>query len=71
MSTCPQKPLMITQYILRKLIASHCSFGVITLQILTKLFPKPGDRVQTFIDPRYPRAIKMDIPEINCRQNHI
>ena len=47
------------------------SFGVVTLQILTKLFPKPGDRVVTINDPRYPRAIKMDVPEINRRQNHI
>ena len=47
------------------------SFGVVTLQILTKLFPDPGDRVVTINDSRYPRAVKMDVPEIDRRQNHI
>ena len=40
---------------------SDCfSFGVIVLQILTRLFPKPGDRIVTINDPRYPRPIKMN-----------
>ena len=47
------------------------SFGVITIQILTQEFPKPGDRQITINDPRYPRPIKMNIPEIERRQNHI
>ena len=47
------------------------SFGVIALQILTKLFPQPGARVETINDPRYPRAIKMNILEIERRQSHI
>ena len=41
------------------------SFGVITVQILTREFPKPGDRMKTVDDPRYPRgALKLCIPEI-------
>ena len=40
------------------------SFGVIVLQMLTRLFPKPGERIETINDPRYPRPIKMNIPEI-------
>ena len=47
------------------------SFGVITVQTLTREFPKPGDRQMTINDPRYPKPIKMSIPEIERRQNHI
>ena len=47
------------------------SFGVIVLQILTRLFPTPGDRVEIINDPRYPRAIKMNIPETERREEHI
>ena len=47
------------------------SFGVIIVQTLTREFPKPGDRMTTINDPRYPRAIKMSVPEIERRQNHI
>ena len=47
------------------------SFGVITLQILTRLFPKPGERYMIVNDPRYPRPLKMDILEKDRRQNHI
>jgi serine/threonine protein kinase len=47
------------------------SFGVITVQTMTREFPKPGDRQITINDPRYPRPIKMNIPEIERRQNHI
>ena len=47
------------------------SFGVITVQTLTREFPKPGDRQITINDPRYPRPIKMSVPEIERRQNHI
>ena len=48
------------------------SFGVITIQTLTKMFPKPGGRMITVDDPRYPQAaLKMCVPEIERRQNHI
>ena len=47
------------------------SFGVITVQTLTREFPKPGDRMMTVHDPRYPRPLKMSVPEIERRQNHI
>ena len=48
------------------------SFGVIIVQILTREFPKPGDRQMTIDDPRYPRgALKLCVPEIKRRQNHI
>ena len=47
------------------------SFGVLTVQILTREFPKPGDRQITVDDPRYPRKLKMNVPEIERRQNHI
>ena len=47
------------------------SFGVIAVQTLTREFPKPGDRMMTVHDPRYPRPLKMSVPEIERRQNHI
>ena len=47
------------------------SFGVIAIQILTQEFPKPGDRLMIINDPRYPRPIKMNVPEIERLQNHI
>ena len=48
------------------------SFGVIIVQTLTREFPKPGDRQMMIDDPRYPRgALKLCIPEIERRQNHI
>ena len=48
------------------------SFGVITVQTLTREFPKPGDRVKILDDPRFPRgALKLSIPEKERRQNHI
>ena len=48
------------------------SFGVITIQILTQEFPKPGDRQMTVDDPRFPQgALKLCVPEIERRQNHI
>ena len=47
------------------------SFGVIAVQTLTREFPKPGDRQMIVNDPRYPRPLKMDVPEIERRQNHI
>ena len=47
------------------------SFGVIAVQTLTREFPKPGDRQKTINVPHYPRPLKMDVPEIERRQNHI
>ena len=50
------------------------SFGVIILQILTRLFPKPGDRMQKveFNHPGLPRGTLMvQVPEADRRQNHI
>ena len=50
------------------------SFGVITLQILTQLFPKPGDRMQEvgFNHPGFPSGrVMVCMPEVNRRQNHI
>ena len=50
------------------------SLGVITLQILTRLFPKPGDRMQKveLNHPGLPRGTLMvQVPEVDRRQNHI
>ena len=50
------------------------SFGVIIVQMLTRQFPKPGDRLQEveFNHPGLPkRKLLMQIPEIERRQNHI
>ena len=50
------------------------SFGVVTLQILTRLFPKPGDRMQEveFKHPGLPPGtVMVRTPEINRRQDHI
>ena len=50
------------------------SFGVITLQILTRLFPKPGDRMKEvgFNHPGFPSGrVMVCMPEVNRRQNHI
>ena len=50
------------------------SFGVITLQILTRLFPKPGDRMQK-LELSHPGLgagrLLMQIPEVSRRQSHI
>ena len=48
------------------------SFGVISVHIVTRQFPKPRDRQITLNDPRYPQgAVKLCVPEIERRQNHI
>jgi serine/threonine protein kinase len=51
------------------------SFGVLIVQILTKLFPDPGDR-QEEMKPGHPglpkgRKVMMTIPELERRENHI
>ena len=50
------------------------SFGVVTLQILTQLFPKPGDRMQEIQlnHPGLPPGrVMIQVPEINRRRSHI
>ena len=50
------------------------SFGVNVIQILTKKFPKPGDRHVTvpINDPRFPSgSVRVCVSEIERRQNHI
>ena len=51
------------------------SFGVITLQMLTRKFPKPGDRTKEveITQPGIPSGTVAEIrvPEIERRQNHI
>ena len=51
------------------------SFGVITLQILTRQFPKPGDRWKEIEinQPGIPAGTvaKIPVPEMERRQNHI
>ena len=49
------------------------SFGVITLQIITREFPKPGDRrkkIQLY-QPGLPPIVEVPVTEIERRQNHI
>ena len=47
------------------------SFGVVMIQILTRLFPSPGDQIKHIDDPRFKFAIAVPVPEIERRQNHI
>ena len=50
------------------------SFGVIAVQILTRRFPKPGDRLQEIelSHPGLPTGkLLMQIPETTRRQNHL
>ena len=50
------------------------SFGVIVVQVLTRQFPKPGDRMQRveMNHPGLPRGTLMVcIPEVDRRQDHI
>ena len=50
------------------------SFGVIVIQVLTRQFPNPGNRLQKvqFSLPDLPRGTLMVcVPEIDHRQNHI
>ncbi|XP_064395064.1 uncharacterized protein LOC135342294 [Halichondria panicea] len=50
------------------------SLGVNIIQILTKKFPAPGERLELIpiIDPQFPSGqAKKDVPEVRRRQNHI
>ena len=50
------------------------SFGVIIVQILTRQFPKPGDRLQE-VELNHPgiraQTVLVHVPEVERRQNHI
>ena len=49
------------------------SFGVITLQILSRQFPEPGDRRKKIqiSQPGLPPVVEVPVSEIERRQNHI
>ena len=52
------------------------SFGVLLIQIMTRLFPEPGDQFETVIiplphDPTHKMKSKIPIPELTRRQSHI
>ncbi len=49
------------------------SFGVITLQILSRQFPKPGDRRKKIqiSQPGLPPVVEVPVSEIERRQNHL
>ena len=48
------------------------SFGVLCVQIMTRQFPDPGDRVSEVEDSRYPTGtIEVPVPETQRRQSHI
>jgi serine/threonine protein kinase len=50
------------------------SFGVVVVQILSRQFPKPGDRLKTVRtnDPQFPRGIiEVRVSEVERRHNHI
>ena len=50
------------------------SFGVIIVQILSRQFPKPGDRLKTVRtnDPQFPEEIiEVRVSEVERRHNHI
>ena len=50
------------------------SFGVIIVQMLTRQFPKPGDRLER-VELNHPglrqKSVLVEVPEIDRRQNHI
>ncbi len=48
------------------------SHGVLTLQILTRKFPMPGNATRQVNDPRYPGApIQVPVPDKERRKDHI
>ena len=48
------------------------SLGVLVVQVLTRLFPQPGDRNEPIQDGRYGGTVLMRlIPEVERRRNHI
>ena len=47
------------------------SFGVLTIQILTRLFPEPGNKAVYVSDPNFPNGIETLVAEAERRKNHI
>ena len=47
------------------------SFGVLVVQILTGVFPQPGDRNEQIKDSHYGGTVVKVVPEIERRRNHI
>ena len=49
------------------------SHGVLGVQIMTREFPKPGNRFSRILiqDPRFPRGIEARVPEVERRKEHI
>ena len=47
------------------------SFGVITVQILSRKFPAPDDRFKPIEDPQMGHNIAVIVSEVDRRQNHI
>ena len=48
------------------------SLGVLCVQIMTRQFPDPGDRVTEVEDSRYPTGtVEVRVPEIERRRSHI
>ena len=48
------------------------SYGVLCVQIMTRMIPNPGDRVTIVADPRAPAGrIEVPVPEIERRRSHI
>jgi len=47
------------------------SFGVLSIQIITRQFPDPGSRLEEVQDPRYPMGIVRFVPDTERRKSHI
>ena len=47
------------------------SWGVLVIQIITQMYPDPGPRFQTVVDPRYPENIRVPVLDVSRRQTHI
>ena len=47
------------------------SFGVLSIQIMTRQFPDPGPRMKKVRDPRFPVGIQVPVPETERRKSHI
>jgi serine/threonine protein kinase len=47
------------------------SFGVVMIQILTREYPRPGDRMKYIDDPKFEFAIPVPVPEIERWKNYI
>ena len=47
------------------------SFGVLLIQVMTRLFPEPGARFQEIEDPRYSTSVKVPIIETERRKPHL